>query len=65
MTDTIPCKWCGEATNFIGAEMCDDCWELNHRIPGKEEIVIKMLTENGYGLASLGPKTSEVGDGSL
>ena len=59
------CKWCGTDTDFEGTKMCNDCWELDKRIPSKEQIVIKMLHAAGFQLANLGPQLQPDGTWKL
>ena len=28
----IPCKFCTKPTKMVGTKMCDDCWEVEHRL---------------------------------
>lgn len=41
---TVPCKWCGASTQMLGTEMCDRCWELEHRIEMDLELAKKMVS---------------------
>lgn len=40
---TVPCRWCSKETPMTGTEMCDRCWELDHRIRGDLEIARKIF----------------------
>jgi hypothetical protein len=47
--ETIPCKICGVATEMMGTKLCDNCWEVLHRIREMPvEWVVRLLTEAGY-----------------
>jgi NMD protein affecting ribosome stability and mRNA decay len=35
---TVPCKLCGEPTTMLGTKLCDNCWELEHRIQSSPKI---------------------------
>ncbi len=41
--ETMPCKWCNSPTRMFGTQMCDRCWELEHRIKMDPELSRKML----------------------
>ncbi|MCK5012871.1 MAG: hypothetical protein KAS66_03545 [Candidatus Omnitrophica bacterium] len=30
--ETVPCKFCGETTIYTATELCNNCWEFEHRI---------------------------------
>ena len=30
---TIPCEICGKATSFTGTKRCNNCWEVEGRLP--------------------------------
>lgn len=29
---TIPCRICGESTNYLGTRLCNPCWEINRHV---------------------------------
>lgn len=30
--EVIPCKWCEYPTHRVGAELCNECWEIDNRL---------------------------------
>lgn len=45
LADTVPCKVCGQPTRSKGTQLCDRCWELEHRIRMDPEIARKLLAQ--------------------
>jgi len=41
--ETILCKWCSEPTKFTGTAMCNNCWEMSHRIMFNLDLAKKMI----------------------
>lgn len=41
--EEVPCKWCGEPTEKTSTQMCDGCWELDHRIAHEMELAERIL----------------------
>lgn len=41
--ETIPCKWCGTQTDFLGTKCCHGCWELSSRIESEPELAQRIL----------------------
>ena len=39
---TVPCKHCDSPTFMTSTELCDECWELEHRI---EHVSLYVLTK--------------------
>lgn len=37
------CKWCGDVTTNTGTNMCDRCWELDHRIAADRHLTERIL----------------------
>jgi hypothetical protein len=31
---TVPCETCGTPTTYTGTKRCNNCWEIEHRLPG-------------------------------
>jgi ribosomal protein L37E len=31
-SETVPCKRCGEPTSYLGTKLCNNCWEVEHRL---------------------------------
>ncbi len=29
---TVPCKFCDAPTHYRGTRLCNNCWEITHRI---------------------------------
>lgn len=44
---TIPCKWCGKPTTYLGTKMCNRCYELSDRIERDPELAKRMIKELG------------------
>lgn len=42
---TIPCRLCGDPTDFLGTKLCGDCWELETRIQRRPDIAQKILSQ--------------------
>lgn len=32
MNDTTPCGICQTPTTYLGTGLCDNCWEIEHRL---------------------------------
>lgn len=54
-TETVPCKYCGNETQCVSTKVCNNCWEVEHRLPsflksekGREFVVA--LLEKQLGL---------------
>jgi len=43
MSETVDCELCGTQTDFIGTNLCDRCWELDHRVKADPEIAGRIL----------------------
>jgi hypothetical protein len=59
-----PCKICDEGTSRIGTGLCDNCWEVIHRLRGMPVgQVIRILTESGHAVLPSKPhKPSRIQD---
>lgn len=47
-TKTIPCRICGKQTDCLGTELCNRCWELEHRIHADPELARRILEKIDY-----------------
>ena len=45
---TCPCRFCGAPTKMLDAEMCADCWEVWHRLNGKDISVVMAILVDVY-----------------
>ena len=43
--NTAKCMWCNAKTSMSGADECDGCWELRHRIEMDIELAKRMIAE--------------------
>lgn len=43
-SDTIPCRLCGFSTPMLGTQLCNTCWELEHRIFANPVLARRILT---------------------
>ena len=41
----VSCRHCGRSTPMLGTQMCDRCWELDHRIRGDVQLARKILLD--------------------
>jgi hypothetical protein len=32
-SETVPCETCGTPTPFVGTKRCNNCWEVERRLP--------------------------------
>lgn len=47
--DTVPCKVCELPTPFLGTQLCDSCWGLQHRLEScTPERLIKIMAAMEY-----------------
>ena len=43
----MPCKRCGEATDKLATQLCDNCWELERRIKYNPKVALEILDDLG------------------
>lgn len=48
----VPCQFCGTPTSKLGTQMCDNCWEIEHRVRDNPilglRIIAAVLEEKRY-----------------
>jgi len=43
MTEETECRCCEASTTNTGTELCDQCWELEHRMLKDPDLTLKIL----------------------
>lgn len=55
--EEVPCKWCEEPTAMTGTGLCDNCYEVTHRLDNmlvkKKDLVI-LICKSYLALANNG-----------
>lgn len=41
----VACRLCGNETSYEGTQLCQRCWELEHRIQSDPELAIRIISE--------------------
>lgn len=42
---TVPCQWCRKPTPMMGTQMCNSCWEVDHKMSNMNTSTLKIVRD--------------------